>query len=135
MIPALVSVTIRMRTVSEANAHEHWRARQKRAKAQRWMVGMVLMPKWRAWLLECVDATPFVTLLGADIPFPMRVTLTRIAPRMLDSDNAVGALKHVRDGVAEVLGVDDGDPRVTWEYAQRRGKVGEYAVTVEVRER
>ena len=58
--------------------------------------------------------------------------LTRIGPRRLDSDNLAAALKHVRDGVADALGMDDGDPRLVWLYGQRRGKPGEYAVLVEI---
>lgn len=61
----MISVTIPLRTVSEANRHEHWRARQKRA------------------------------------------------------------------GVADALGIDDRDPRVTWRYAQEKAKG--YAVRVEIR--
>lgn len=53
------------------------------------------------------------------------VLLTRVAPRELDSDNLQGALKHVRDGVADALGVDDRDERVTWAPCdQRKGKAG-----------
>ena len=62
------------------------------------------------------------------------VTLTRIAPRALDDDNLRGALKACRDGVADWLAIDDRDPRVRWEYAQRKGKPGQYAVAVEVTE-
>ncbi len=59
------------------------------------------------------------------------VTLTRVAPRALDDDGAVTSLKACRDGVADALGLpNDRDPRVTWRYAQRRGKVREYAVEV-----
>jgi hypothetical protein len=60
------------------------------------------------------------------------ITLTRIAPRKLDTDNLVSACKGVRDGIADTLGVDDGDERITWKYAQRKGKPKQYAVEVEV---
>lgn len=45
---------------------------------------------------------------------PCRVVITRCAPHALDSDNAVGAAKYVRDAVALWLGVDDANPRVEW---------------------
>lgn len=68
------------------------------------------------------------------IGLPATVKLTRVAPSNgLDDDNLRGALKSVRDGIADALGVDDRDPRVTWEYDQRRGKPREYAVEVEIR--
>jgi len=95
-------------TVSESNRRDHWRVKAKRAKAQRQMAAM-LVPRC---CLPCV------------------VTLTRISPRMLDDDNLRGALKHVRDGVADRLGIDDRDPRVEWRYAQRKGK--QKAVEVEL---
>lgn len=102
-----------LRLVSENNAHEHWRERQKRAKRQRW---------YAAFKLRDVSAY-----------LPCRVRITRIAPRELDDDNLHGACKHVRDGVADALGLkSDRDPRVSWEVAQERGGKGVYAVRVEV---
>lgn len=112
----MVDIKLPLRLVSEANAHEHWRRRQQRAKNQR-------------------DIACLVTrgTLGGKAPgAPLTVTITRIAPRQLDSDNNVGSAKHVRDGVADALGINDRDPRVTWLYAQERGKPGEYAVRVKI---
>mgnify|MGYP001586779957 CR=1 FL=1 len=62
--------------------------------------------------------------------WPLLVDLVRVGPRRLDDDNLAGALKHIRDGVAAALGVDDGDTaRVTWRYGQRQDR---QAVGVEV---
>lgn len=99
-----------IKTVSEANRRDHWAARAKRAKAQRWAA-------------FCYVPTH---------PLPCVVTLTRIGPRLLDDDNLRGALKAVRDGIADRLGVDDADPRVEWRYAQRRGEPRQYAVDVAI---
>jgi hypothetical protein len=63
---------------------------------------------------------------------PCVVTLTRIGPRELDSDNLAGGFKAVRDQVAICLGVDDGDERVRWVYRQERGRPREYAIRVRV---
>lgn len=53
---------------------------------------------------------------------PLIVTMTRVAPSAgLDSDNAVGSMKHVRDAVAKVLGIDDRSPLVDWRVEQRKG--------------
>jgi hypothetical protein len=48
----------------------------------------------------------------------------------LDDDNAQGALKNVRDGIADALGVDDRTPLVEWRYDQTRGKPREYGVRI-----
>lgn len=111
----VVVFTLPVRLVSEANAHTHWRVRQKRAKAQR-------------------AAVYHATLLHRSLtaPYPYTITITRIAPRSLDSDNLVGSAKHARDSIAEALGFDDRDPRVDWRVEQRKGKPKEYAVEIRI---
>ena len=100
-------------TVSEANVREHWSRKARRAKAQR-------------------SAAFFYVRKH---PLPCVVTLTRVAPRVLDDDNLRGALKAVRDGVADRLGVDDGSPEVEWRYGQRRGLPRQYGVEVSIEAR
>lgn len=58
------------------------------------------------------------------------ITLTRLAPRTLDDDNAIGSMKSARDGVSDALGVDDSDPRLTWRYGQEKAR--DYSVRVEI---
>lgn len=66
---------------------------------------------------------------------PFRITLTRIAPRKLDDDNLRGGLKHVRDGVADALKIDDREsPMLSWDYAQERGRPKEYGLRIEIKE-
>ena len=55
---------------------------------------------------------------------PLVITITRIGPRELDGDNLQGACKHIRDGIADWLMVNDRDKRLRWEYAQANGKYG-----------
>jgi hypothetical protein len=50
----------------------------------------------------------------------------------LDGDNLQSGFKAVRDGVADWLGVDDGDKRIDWQYGQRSGGVNVYQVEIEV---
>lgn len=50
------------------------------------------------------------------------VVLTRVSPRPFDDDGTTASLKSVRDGMAEWWGIDDADPRVTWETDWRKGK-------------
>jgi hypothetical protein len=61
------------------------------------------------------------------------VTLVRLETthEWMDDDNAVGALKQLRDELAAWLGVDDGDrARVRWAYDQRASRTDGVDVTV-----
>lgn len=107
--------TIPIRTYSEANKKEHWAVKAKRVKNQRAAV---------AW------AWPFRNAFSP--LWDLQATLTRIAPRELDGDNLQRSFKAVRDEVAKQLGIDDRDKRVTWAYAQRKGKVKEYGVEIQI---
>lgn len=49
------------------------------------------------------------------------VRLVRVAPRLLDTDNLEGALKSVRDGIADAFGIDDRDSRVRYVVDQAKG--------------
>lgn len=102
--------------VSEANAHEHWRKRQKRAKSQRGLTTF--------WLRAYRRSPPQV---------PLVVTIVRVAPREVDSDNLVGSAKHVRDGVADYLGVNDRSKDVVWVVRQEKGPPRTYGTKVEIR--
>jgi hypothetical protein len=114
-----VNIVLHIRTVSESNARGHWSKRAKRARDQRSVAKLVVAATLRG--SDVASALPCVS-----------VTLTRIAPRSLDDDNLRGALKAVRDGVADALGVDDGHASITWQYAQEKGPPKVYAVVVEV---
>ena len=107
-------VTIPIRIESTQNLRECWQARSKRTREHR-------RAAW--WGLRAAKAPHAM---------PCVVTLTRIAPRALDSDNNVAGLKGARDGVADWLQADDADPRITWLYAQSKGKPKEYALQVEI---
>lgn len=58
------------------------------------------------------------------------VLLTRVSPRNLDDDNLAGALKAVRDGVADAFGINDRDPRVVWLVDWEQGKKHEVKIEV-----
>ena len=105
-----------LRVVSESNAHEHWRKRQKRAKEQRGLVSMVMRSKATKPAITCT------------------IRLVRIAPRKLDQGNIAAALKHVQDGCADWLGIDDRrDDLVKYEYLQELACMPKfYAVRIEI---
>lgn len=110
-MPAL-SVEIPIRTVSETNQREHWAQKHRRKRWQQFMTKVVLRR------------------MAKKPKSVIQVRLTRLAPRRLDTDNGVGALKHVQDALAEWLGINDGDVRVRWFYGQEKSKA--YAVRIEV---
>lgn len=105
-----IEIWVPIRTVSEANRREHWAARAKRARAQRSATLLAL----RCQRVDLLDYR------AAEL---VRVLLVRTG-RRLDDDNLRGALKSVRDGVADWRGVDDGHPSWEWIYAQEPGAPG-----------
>lgn len=115
----LASLTVPIRTVSEANlaSSEHWRYRWKRGKAQKTAVEWAMLVMVQQFKLELAP--------------PYHIHLTRLAPGKLDSDNLTGSAKHVRDGIARFLAVDDGDEKmVVWSYSQERAK--DYGLRIEI---
>ena len=111
-----MTTKIPIRTYSALNERIHWAKRARRTKQEREVAYLFAANTFRG------------------INFPMTVKLTRVAPRMLDDDNLRGALKGIRDGIADRLGIDDREPCVTWEYGQCKGDPGEYAVIVDAAE-
>jgi hypothetical protein len=107
-----VALTIRLKTISEANSTD-WGGKIGRKKLQRSIVREKLQ------------------ILGPLLPpLPSTIQLIRVGRQELDGDNLQSALKAVRDGVADVYGVDDKDKRYTWNYDQRTGKC--YAVEIRI---
>lgn len=91
--------------------HRHWSGKHRQNKKEQRIVGYLWPWQWkqRAW------------------SFPVAITFTRISPsaKQLDDDNLRGSLKAVRDAVAKLLKVDDGDrARVRFDYHQERGPWG-----------
>lgn len=105
-----------LRLKSEANARGHSlgakssRAKAVRAAVLRGLAGRVLPP------------------------LPVRVCVTRISPRRVDSDNLASAAKSPRDAAAEALGIDDGpaETRATWRETQVAGPYGARVTIVHV---
>lgn len=112
-------IEIPLKIESTLNKREHWARRAKLAKAQRDAAHYGLIG-----LLPTGESSLYRRMAKV-------VKLTRIAPRELDTDNLAGGFKSVRDGVADWLGINDNDPRVTWQYAQERGKPKQYACRIE----
>lgn len=112
-----LDVFVPIRTVSEANQREHWAEKHKRKKDQQLEVTVALQNALR----------------GRRVRMPCTVTLTRIGPKALDSDNLAGAMKHCQDSVARKLGIDDGDvEKVKWIYEQRPIGQHYYGVKIQI---
>jgi hypothetical protein len=112
----MISVFLPVKTVSTLNAREHWATRARRAKKQRGIARVMVMLATRGQIRK-----------GAALV----CVLTRMGVRKLDDDNLAGALKSVRDGVADALGIDDGSELVRWEYRQEKG-VGMIGVQLDI---
>ena len=109
-----VRLTLPLQTKNPTNNRQHWRVVWKRSKGERGTACMLVRAK----------------LNGTALPACVRHT--RISAGTLDDDNLRGALKAVRDGVADALGVADNDPRLTFVYGQGKCKRGEFGVRVEI---
>lgn len=115
-ISPVVAFWLPLHLVAQVQSREHWRAihaRATRHKVTAWAIGMA-------------------ELRRAGAPrAPYRVKIVRIGPRRMDDDNVVGSAKAVRDGIAQLLGVDDGDRKaIRFTYGQR---IGNYGVNVTIK--
>jgi crossover junction endodeoxyribonuclease RusA len=106
---------IPVRLVSGANLREHWAIKSKRNRLQR----------------DHSRIATIAALRGGIFQPPLTITIERIGKRRLDSDNLAISAKAVRDGIADALGIDDGDPRLDWQYRQSVGR--DYTVRVTIR--
>lgn len=120
----LISFTLPIQVVSEANQFEHWIEAQKRHKGQKRSVNYLLKD------------------LSLYRDMPLAIKLIRISPRKLDSeDNLPMAFKWIKDAIADILipgkaaGRADDSKLLKWEFGQEKGQVREKAIRVEVYER
>lgn len=108
------TIEIPLRTWNTANCRWHWAKRAKYAKQCRTAAFM-------AARLQGIREPPN----GAFV-----VRLVRIGKRRMDSDGLAISFKGVRDGIAAAMGIDDGDPRITWQYDQAIGKAYSVQITI-----
>src|SRR5262245_53907881 len=117
-----LAFTMPVRVDSETNAREHWAKKRKRKNEQKVLLDM-------CWNIAFLEPTHWY-VSGIDLPCTVR--LLRVGPKRLDSDNLGESFKAIRDAIAKRIGVDDGDERITWEYAQVPVGKRVYQVRVEV---
>lgn len=115
--PCAFTIPIPIRTTTGLNSREHWHVKAKRVQRER---------QATRWFWMKAKPPPAFFL-------PLRITLIRVSPgNKADLDNVVGGLKGVRDQIAEQLGFDDGDDRITWRYDQKKGPWGVIVAIEEV---
>lgn len=111
------AAVIPLRTVSAANAREHWTKKAARNRKERLAVALYFR------------ACPSIL---RDSAAPLVVSLRRFGKRLLDDDNLAGSFKAIRDEVAASLRRDDGPKSgIRWDYSQAIAK--EYAIEIRVR--
>lgn len=108
-----MKATVPYRTTNGLNVGGHWRKRAHRAKQER-MLGKLVFAGQRKPALPCV------------------VTFTQHSAGVRDDDGLTASFKHIRDGVADWLSINDADPRVTWLCRQEKCKRGEAWITIEI---
>jgi hypothetical protein len=102
-------------TKNPLNNREHWRKVSRRAAEEKELT-VIAAPKHTRVVLPCV------------------VVMTRCSQRTMDSHDGVrAALKHIADGVAEWVGVDDRESDVLrFQYEQERCPKGQNGVRIRV---
>jgi hypothetical protein len=110
----MTTIEIPIRTWNTANCRWHWAKKAKIAKEQR-------LAGFTAARLQGIRTAP----AGAFV-----VRLVRVGKRRMDSDGLAISFKAVRDGIAAAMGIDDGDPRITWQYDQEIGKAYSVKITI-----
>ncbi len=116
----VLEVELGIHTVSEANTHQHHMKKHRERGDIRPTVAMAMRANANRRALR--------------IKPPCVVRLVRIGVKQLDDDNLRGALKAVRDGVADWLGTDDSERAgITWQYGQELCKPMGHGVRIEVR--
>lgn len=105
-----------IRIISEANDRSHWAVKSRRRRAQQQEMDVMLLN----------------ALQGRKVALPCTVKLTRVGPKKMDDDNWINGAKGIRDAIARRLGIDDGDPRIKFEYEQVPIGRREHNIIVEI---
>lgn len=120
-----LAYSVPVKTVSEANQRDHWAKKASRTKSLRQAGHLHTMAAVAKHFGR--TASPDRVLADHD---SVEILLTRVAPGQLDDDNLASSLKAFRDGVADAFQSDDKNPKISWKYAQVRGKTYSVEVTL-----
>ncbi len=111
-----IEILLPIRTESELNRRDHWRAAASRKHLQREEVGVSLKNLFKVCRVE----------------LPCAVKLTRIGANLLDSDNLASAFKAIRDEIARLIGIDDGSEMIRFEHDQLADRRAGYGIKIEI---
>jgi hypothetical protein len=115
----MIDLEASMRVESVANKTEHWSKKFKRNKNQELIIKFMLIGQEK-------------------LKMPVRITLTRVAPRALDYDNLISACKHYVDVISDWIypglqpGRADGMKGMEWHYKQEKGRPKEYLLKINI---
>lgn len=134
----LADFEVPMRVINCTNAGEHNMVRSRRVKRTRQefvshcrarqglpFVRFFMPPKPRTYAVARWEP-PY--------PPPLVITMTRLSARRFDDDGAVASMKPIRDQLAELLGVNDNDARITWVVKQESRRMPGVRVQIETPE-
>lgn len=111
----MIELSLPLRTYNTANCRWHWAKKAKYAK-------------------DCRQAAFFLAKQHGISQAPVGafvVRLVRIGKKRMDSDGLAISFKGIRDGLAQAMGIDDGDLRIDWQYSQEIGKNYGVKITIE----
>lgn len=118
-VDEIITLTIPLRTKSEANSFDHWRVKHERHRKQRFLVFNALKPYAQMLRMPC------------------SILFTRYAPKKLDKhDNLPISFKYIVDACCTMItknyvaGRADDDERISIAYDQVISK--EYSIKIEI---
>lgn len=121
-----------LKTVSEANRSrkDNWRVKTTRIKQQRATTRMYFMAAINSSRIS--HPTTPGKMIGNGAAGRIQVYLKRYGVGTLDDDNLASAFKAIRDELAAVIGVDDGNPIYKWNYSQVKCSYKDIGVHVSI---
>ena len=99
----------------QANMSEHWAVKATRTRNERAIA--------RIYYNNHIFTKPPET-------GPIEITLKRLGNRRFDSGNLGHAFKAIQDGIADAMGINDGNQRLRWKYEQEQVPKGQEEIIV-----
>ncbi len=109
------------RLTPNAKRRKHWRTYQPAVNADRAAANILTRAAVPTDARKAIAAT--------EGKIPMTIRFYPPDARLRDDDGIIGAFKHMRDGIADALGVDDHRFKPTYEFAEPQ-KPGRVEVTL-----
>jgi hypothetical protein len=103
----IIDLKINITGLNKSNRYQHWGKSSTIANRQRNLAAIVVANN---------------RVLGKISSHSPRfiISFIRSGKRLLDNDNLIGGLKHIRDGVCDAIGINDGSDKIEFRYTQRK---------------